>query len=193
MKKIINRREFILKTALGSVAFAYGFNSNLFGLSAVKNISSNSITKIALQKTTDRKFGVNKVMGLLDYPTMQDKDVILKPNFNTSDPAPASTHNDTLSQIIKEIQNRDAKNITLAERSYQSFDEVIEEKGIAKIAEELGFEIKNLDTDDYTLFNRDGLHWKNGFRVPNVISNADYIVTTCCLKTHFKGCYYNVP
>ena len=187
MKKIINRREFILKTALGSVAFAYGFNSNLFGLSAVKNISSNSITKIALQKTTDRKFGVNKVMGLLDYPTMQDKDVILKPNFNTSDPAPASTHNDTLSQIIKEIQNRDAKNITLAERSYQSFDEVIEEKGIAKIAEELGFEIKNLDTDDYTLFNRDGLHWKNGFRVPNVISNADYIVTTCCLKTHFKG------
>lgn len=187
MKKYINRREFIKTTALGTVALSMGINKSLFALSASSNIAAGSVTKIALHKTSDRKLGVNKVMELLDFSTMQDKNVILKPNFNTSDPAPASTHNDTLSQIIMELKNRDAKNITLAERSYQSFDEVIDEKGIIKLSEELGFDIKNLDLDDYTLFIRDNLHWKNGFRVPNIINNAEYIVTTCCLKTHFKG------
>ena len=187
MKKYLNRREFLLKTALGSVAFAYGLNRSLFALPIGKDISSNSIAKIALHKTTNRKEGVQTVMELLDYPSMKDKHVIVKPNFNTADPAPASTHNDTLSQLISEIKDRNASEITLAERSYQPFDEVITEKGIKEMAEELGFKIQNLDLDDYTQFKRDDLHWENGFRVPNIINKAEYIVTTCCLKTHFKG------
>ena len=187
MKKNINRREFIIKTTLGSFALAYGFNKSLFALPITKSISSNSTAKIALHKTTDRKVGVRTVMELIEYPSMKDKHVIVKPNFNTSDPAPASTHNDTLSQLITEIKNREAANITLAERTYQPFDEVITEKGIKEMAEELGFKIQNLDLDDYTHFKRDDLHWENGFRVPNIINDAEYIVSTCCLKTHFKG------
>ena len=187
MTKNLNRRKFIIKTTLGSFAFAYGFNKSLFALPLNKSISSNLTAKIALHKTTNRKVGVQTVMELLDYPSMKDKHVIVKPNFNTSDPAPASTHNDTLSQLITEIKNMDAANITLAERSYQPFDEVIAEKGIKEMAEELGFNIQNLDLDDYTQFTRDDLHWENGFRIPNIIKNAEYIVSTCCLKTHFKG------
>ena len=187
MNKYFNRREFIIKTALGGFAFAYGFNKSLFALPLNKSISSNLTTKIALHKTSNRKVGVQTVMDLIEYPSMKDKHVIVKPNFNTSDPAPASTHNDTLSQLISEIKDRNASEITLAERSYQPFDEVISEKGIKKMAEELEFKIQNLDLDEYTLFKGDGLHWKNGFRVPNIINNAEYIVTTCCLKTHFKG------
>lgn len=190
MKKILNRREFIIKSTLGSFAFAYGFNKSLFALpqrNNVKNMTSNSIAKIALHKTTNRKEGVQTVMELIEYPSMRGKHVIVKPNFNTADPAPASTHNDTLSQLILEIKDRNASEITLAERSYQPFDEVITEKGIKEMAEELGFKIQNLDLDDYTQFKRDDLHWENGFRVPNIINKAEYIVTTCCLKTHFKG------
>ena len=183
MKKNINRREFIKTTALGSVAFSMGFHNNLFATPT----STNTIAKIVLQKTADRKFGVKKVLDLFDFPAMQNKHVIVKPNFNTSDPAPASTHNNTLSQLIAEIKNRESAHITLAERSYQNFDEVIAEKGIDKMSEELSFDIRNLDLDEYTIFDRDDLHWKNGFKVPNIINNAEYIVTTCCLKTHFKG------
>jgi uncharacterized protein (DUF362 family) len=187
MKNKINRREFIIKTALGSVAVAYGFNRSLFALPLSNTIPSNSIAKIALHKTSDRTLGVQTVMDLLEFPSMKDKHVIVKPNFNTSDPAPASTHNDTLRQLITEIKNREASSITLAERSYQSFDEVIAEKGIEAMAEELGFSIQNLDLDEYTHFIRDNLHWKNGYQIPNTINNAEYIVSTCCLKTHFKG------
>lgn len=187
MQDKINRREFIIKTALGSFAVAYGFNKSLFAQPVSNNTASNSIAKIALHKTSNRIVGVQTVMDLMEFPSMKDKHIIVKPNFNTSDPPPASTHNDTLRQIITEINNRGASNITLAERSYQSFDEVIAEKGIKEMAEDLGFSIQNLDLDDYTHFKRDDLHWKNGFRIPNIINNAEYIVSTCCLKTHFKG------
>jgi uncharacterized protein (DUF362 family) len=186
MKCKLSRREFIVKTTLGGVAFVYGFKNDLIGFTSNEGVTEH-VAKIALHKTANRKLGVSTVMGLIDYPPMDNKNVIFKPNFNTSDPAPASTHNDTLSQIIVEIKNRNAKEITLAERSWQNFDEVIEEKGIDQMAEELGFEIRNLDNEDYTVFNKDGLNWENGFRVPNIIKEAEYLVTTCCLKTHFIG------
>ena len=191
MKNNLNRREFIIKTALGSFALVRGFNKKLFPIplieEKVEKMSSKSIAKIALHKTTDRKYGVKTVMKLMEYPSMKNKHVIVKPNFNTSDPAPASTHNDTLSQLITEIKNRKASEITLAERTYQPFDEVIAEKNIQEMSKALGFNIQNLDLDEYTVFNRDDLHWENGFRVPNIINNAEYLVSTCCLKTHFKG------
>jgi len=190
MKKHLNRREFIVKSTLGGFAFVYGCkkkaisssnNDNGFEPIQIKK------SKIALHKTEDRREGVEIVMDLLDFPPMQDKHVIVKPNFNTSDPPPASTHNDTLRQLIAEIKNRGASEITLAERSFQQFDEVIADKGIDEMADELSFNILNLNSDAYTVFNSDNLNWKNGFRVPNIINEAEYIVTTCCLKTHHTG------
>ena len=118
---------------------------------------------------------------------MAGKHVVLKPNFNTADPPPASTHNDTLRQLVLEIQNRQASAITLAERSYQTFQDVLQIKGIGSIANELGFTIKHLENDEYSVFNRSGLHWQNGFRLPLTIADAEYLVSTCCLKTHHTG------
>ncbi len=186
----LNRREFLVKATLGSFAFIYGFKKkSTFSSSGGDSYPPTPITKskIALHKTQDRKEGVRTVMDLLKFPPMQNKHVVVKPNFNTSDPPPASTHNNTLRQLITEIKSRGASDITLAERSYQSFKEVIAEKGIEEMAEELGFNIQNLNSDEYTVFNRDDLHWDNGFRVPNIINDAEYIVTTCCLKTHHTG------
>ena len=71
--------------------------------------------------------------------------MVLKPNFNTAHSPPASTHNDTLSQLIQEIHDQGASEITLAERSFQNFNDVIEQKGIDALASELGFNIVNLE------------------------------------------------
>ena len=190
MKNILNRRDFIIKATLGGFAFVYGCKKK----TTSSTIDDNGIepiqikkSKIALHKTDNRQEGVETVMDLLDFPPMQDKHVIVKPNFNTSGPAPASTHNDTLRQLITEIYSRGASDITLAERSFQQFDEVIADKGIDEMADELGFNILNLNSDAYTTFQNDNLNWENGFRVPNIINEAEYIVTTCCLKTHHTG------
>jgi len=190
MKNHLNRREFIVKATLGGFAFVYGCKKKSTSSSNGGNdYQPPTITKskIALHKTQDRHEGVQTVMDLLDFPPMQDKHIILKPNFNTAGAPPASTHNDTLEQIIIEIKNRGASEITLAERSYQNFSEVIIEKGIDEMAEELGFNIQNLNSVDYTVFKGKNVNWKNGFRVPDIITNAEYIVTTCCLKTHHTG------
>ena len=190
MKNHLNRRDFLIKAILGSITFVYGCkkkwtSSSHGGIDDQPPLIAKS--KIALHKTQDRKEGVQTVMDLLDFPPMQNKHVIVKPNFNTSDPAPASTHNDTLRQLITEIYSRGASDITLAERSFQQFDEVIADKGIDEMADELGFNILNLNLDAYTVFQNDNLNWENGFRVPNIINEAEYIVTTCCLKTHHTG------
>ena len=62
-----------------------------------------------------------------------------------ADPPPASTHNDTLSQLVLELQDRGASEITIAERSYQPFNSVIAQKGIDMLAEELNFNILNIE------------------------------------------------
>ncbi len=145
-------------------------------------------TQVALVVTDNRSEGVTRVIELLDIPPMEGKHVVVKPNFNTSNPTPGSTHNETLQQLILEIQDRGAAEITLAERSYQNFSDVITEKKIDVMANDLGFRIVNLDTNEYTIFNPpEMLHWPMGIKLPNIIRDAEYIISTCCLKTHHTG------
>jgi uncharacterized protein (DUF362 family) len=189
-----SRRQFIKNLTVGSMALFVGCSKE----STAPDSNDNNDpppdplpkTQIALIKTADRTQGVHAVLEMLEFPSMSGKHVVLKPNFNTADPPPASTHNDTLRQLILEIQDRQASAVTLAERcyeAYQSFEDVIQLKGIDDMANELGFNIKHLGTDEYTVFNDSRLHWQNGFRLPLTIDDAECIVSTCCLKTHHTG------
>ena len=187
-KTELTRRQFMKGLAVGSLSFLHGCSeksSSPTGL--VYERSTPSTTKIALYKTQDRKEGVKKVMELLEFSPVQGKHVILKPNFNTADPPPASTHNDTLRQLVLELQDRGASEITVAERSYQWFNSVIAQKGIDKLSEELNFNILNLESASKTRYHRNSYHWENGFSFPDRLRDAEYIVATCCLKTHHSG------
>ena len=52
--------------------------------------------KAGIIQTIDRKEGVRESVKVLDFNPVKNKDVLIKPNFNTADPTPGSTHNDTL-------------------------------------------------------------------------------------------------
>jgi len=69
-------------------------------------------TKVSLIKTSDRATGIKRAVELLGINPVKGKDVLLKPNFNTADPFPASTHNDTLSHLIFHLKNLGAKKMT---------------------------------------------------------------------------------
>lgn len=186
-----SRRQFLKNMAVGSMALVVGCSKESTSPDPGDNNDPDPDplpkTQIALVKTTDRTQGVHAVLEMLEFSSMSGKHVVLKPNFNTADPPPASTHNDTLRQLVLEIQNRQASAITLAERSYQTFEDVIQIKGIDDMSNEMGFAIKHLGTDEYTIYNNNRLHWQNGFRLPLTIADAEYIVSTCCLKTHHTG------
>jgi uncharacterized protein (DUF362 family) len=162
-----------------------------WNLGALTKGYGDKVARIALVKIQERKQGVSEVMSLFDYPSMKGKRVLLKPNFNTADPTPGSTHNDTLRQLLEKIHDNGALDITVGDRSGPTpTHEVLEDKGITKMAKELDFDVINFDEledKDWIKLNPDGNHWENGFSVARPVVEAEYTVSTCCVKTHQYG------
>lgn len=155
------------------------------------------MTKISLVSTTDRNKGVRQAVKLLGINPIRGKAVVLKPNFNTADPAPGSTHNDTLRSLVLTLQEMGAGKITLAERSGpgDTTRHIMETKGIFHMAKELGFDIVNLqemDKDGWVLVRPEDSHWKDGFLFPRIYREAESVVLTCCLKTHQFGGHFTL-
>jgi uncharacterized protein (DUF362 family) len=99
---------------------------------------------------------------------VKGKNVLIKPNFNTADPTPGSTHNDTLLALVEELWEMGAKSISLGERSYPRTRTVMEQKGILPIMDEN--DVKVIDFDDlgdkdWVKFKPKGTHWSDGFRI----------------------------
>jgi uncharacterized protein (DUF362 family) len=154
------------------------------------------VTKVAVISTSDRVYGVDKSFELLDVKPIKGKHVVLKPNFNTADPPPASTHMDTFRQILVKIQEMGAKSITVAERcGPANTEEAFKKKGLFELAEEFNFDIVNLETipkEEWVMKNPEGNHWKDGFLFAKVYDEAECVIETCCLKTHQYGGHFTL-
>ncbi len=151
---------------------------------------ANTMSRVALLKTDNREHGVQASLRALEVNPVRGKDVLIKPNFNTADPTPGSTHNDTLVALVKELWAMGAKSITLGERSYPPTREVMEEKGVLPLLDKLEVRVMNFDDlaeRDWVLFKPKASHWTNGFRIARPILDAECLVSTCCLKTHQFG------
>jgi len=156
------------------------------------NVSRKSRkTKISLVKTSDRESGIKKVIELLSIDPVKGKDVLLKPNFNTADPFPGSTHNDTLTYLILHLKKMGAKSITIGERSGPpDTHSVLNEKGIYNLCNKLNVGLINfeeLPSDGWIKIKPEKSHWRDGFDVAKPVLDSKCIVTTCCLKTHGYG------
>lgn len=146
---------------------------------------------MALVRTADRKRGVSQALSLLDVRPVDGKRVVLKPNFNSADDTPASTHNDTLAQIVTELRERGARSVTLGESSGPPQTHgVMERKGIFDLASDMRFDVVDFEQNsdrDWVSFPAAGTHWPLGFALPRLVVDSEYVVTTCCLKTHGAG------
>lgn len=185
----MNRRDF-LKASAASVAGLAALSNTEKAFGTARGAAPTK-TRVALVRTSDRKHGVTEALKLLDVPSPKGKPVLLKPNFNTSDPTPGSTHNDTLRQLVLELRERGASAVTLGESSGPPpTKSVMEEKGIFALADELKFEIINFEDlagADWVHFDPPGSHWPGGFDIPKAVTTSVYTVSTCCLKTHQYG------
>jgi uncharacterized protein (DUF362 family) len=175
----LNRRDFVRTVSAGLAVFpmldARGFAQG----------PAPRRSRVALVQTSDRKRGVAEILKLLNPQGISGKRVVLKPNFNTADDPPGSTHNDTLAQLVTELHERGARTITLGESSARPTREVMEKKGIFDLGRDLRFDIvdyeQNTDNDWVSL---QGAHWPEGFSLPRLITSAEYVVITPCVKTH---------
>lgn len=179
--KRVNRRDFLKYTGVAGGALFMGIG----GVAMSKATSC-----VALVKTDDRRKGVKESLKTLNVNPVKGKNVLIKPNFNTADITPGSTHNDTLVALVEEIWEMGARSISLGERSYPPTREVMEEKGILPILDKLNVKVidfDNLEEKDWVLFKPKKSHWPNGFRIARPIVDAECLISTCCLKTHQFG------
>ena len=188
----MNRREFMIN-ASGLLLSMVAGRSETAAYSGERTSSVNRVftSKTALIKTSDRAVGVRKSIELLHINPVKGRQVLLKPNFNTADAYPGSTHNDTLINLIKQLKEMGAKAVTIGERSGPpATAKVMKEKGVSEICREHGVKLidfEDLPEDQWVKVKPEKSHWNDGFYVARPVLDAECVVSTCCLKTHGYG------
>jgi uncharacterized protein (DUF362 family) len=146
---------------------------------------------VAFVKTRDRAEGVRRALDLLGHNPVRGDRVLLKPNFNSADPAPGSTHPDILRALVQDLAEMGAHAITVADRSGMgNTRQVMEQIGVFAMGQELGFEtlvLDELEEKDWVMVRPPDSHWQQGFPLARPCLEAQALVQTCCLKTHRFG------
>jgi len=182
MMRMLDRRGFLKISGIAGGTLLLGLDGGF--------VMPNTGSRVAFLKTNDRKYGVKASLKALKINPVKGKNVLIKPNFNTADIPPGSTHNDTLVALVEEIWEMGARSVSLGERSYPLTREVMEEKGILPLMEKLNVKVIDFDQlegKDWVLFKPKKSHWSNGFRIARPVLEAECLVSTCCLKTHQYG------
>lgn len=188
----MNRREFMIGTSgvLFSIAAGGGAVRAYPHASALPDGESGK-SRVSLIRTSDRAVGVRKSVDLLGINPVKGRGVLLKPNFNTADAYPGSTHNDTLVSLIMQLRKMGAESITIGERCGPgSTAKVLRDKGIPEICRAHGVKLINFDElpeDQWVKVKPGKSHWNDGFLVARPVRDAECVVSTCCLKTHQYG------
>ncbi len=160
-------------------------------------LMDSSVTNIAFVKTSDRQAGVRQALELLAINPVQGKTVLLKPNFNSADPAPASSHPLTIRSIVTGLQDMGATKITLADRSGMGHShDVMQKLGMFDLASQMGFATLSFEDlvneSDWELIDLPGSHWQKGFPFARPVLEAGAVVQTCCLKPHRYGGHFTL-
>lgn len=158
--------------------------------------SDHSRAPVAVVRQDDRAVGVERALDLLDVRDFAGKHVFIKPNFNSADDPPASSHNDTIRALVRWLRSNGAEKITIGDRSGMGVTRnVMRSKGIFDMADELDLEtlaFDDLEADQWEMVHVPGSHWQDGFPFAKPILDADAVVSVCCLKTHRYGGHFSM-
>jgi uncharacterized protein (DUF362 family) len=177
--KEVSRRDFLKYSGAAGGALLFNRDPEIAW--------AGTASSVAMVKTEDRRHGVRASLSTLGINPVKGKNVLIKPNFNTADPTPGSTHNDTLTALAEALWEMGAKSISLGERSLRPNREVMEQKGILPLLGKLNVKIIDfdlLDSQDWILCKPKESHWVDGFRIARPILESECLIYTCCLKTH---------
>ncbi len=163
---------------------------------ATPSTERTGVAKISLVKTNNRAEGVRQAIDLLGLNPVANRGVFLKPNFNSADPTPGSTHLDVLRALVLKLSELGAGKITVGDRSGMgNTRQVMQSLGVFTLANELGFDTLVLDeqrAEDWVRINPSGSHWRQGFPFARACLESEALVQTCCLKTHRYGGHFTL-
>jgi len=115
-------------------------------------------------------------------------EVLLKPNYNSADPPPASTDPEFLRALVELIYEHGAGKVVVGESSMQTLStrKVMEKTGALEKLNGSGAEIIFFDEGKWVKVEV-GRKYLKKVSLPERALHADKLVYCCCMKTHFKA------
>ena len=134
------------------------------------------------------KPGILKAVGLIggfDKAFEKGDEILVKPNFNTGDPPPASSDPDFVKAVIELLYEHGASKVTVGESSMMSQPtrKTFTETGMLQKAEEAGAEVVFFDEGKWVKVSTGGKYLKH-VSLPEAALKAKKLIHVCCMKTH---------
>jgi uncharacterized protein (DUF362 family) len=133
--------------------------------------------------------GIREVIsqtGDLDFIQPGQK-VLIKPNVNSDDPAPGTTHPEALAEVVRLVKAKGAY-VVVGDRSNPSWKTIpaMKKTGLYQAAQEAGAdEIIGFEDEEWTRVKPEmAKNWPNGFRIPSRLAQFDHIISVPVLHTH---------
>lgn len=150
--------------------------------------------KVLLSKvvyTGDLKADILKAVNLIggfSRAIAKDDEVLLKPNYNSADPPPASTDPDFLRAIVELLFKHGAGKVIVGESSMQmtSTRKIMAKTGTLEKLKGSGAEVVFFDEGKWVKVDVGGKYLKK-VSLPERAMRVDKLVYSCCMKTHFRA------
>jgi uncharacterized protein (DUF362 family) len=147
----------------------------------LSRIATTRDLRADILRAVDSIGGFNKIIDKGDQ-------VLLKPNFNSSDPPPASSDPSFLRAIIELLFEHGAGKVIVGESSWQGLStrKALEQTGTVLALRDTGAEIAFFDEEKFVRVDVGGKYLKRVSLAERAMK-ADKIVYSCCMKTHFRA------
>lgn len=143
----------------------------------------------AVIHSADIAKGINEVVektGNLDFIKPGQK-ILIKPNVNSDDPAPGTTHPEALAEMVRLAKAKGAY-VIVGDRSNPQWKTLTAMKatGMYEAAKKAGAdEIVGFEDEEWIrVVPEKAKNWSNGFRIPKKLQEIDHIISLPVLHTH---------
>lgn len=151
---------------------------------------------VVIVQAEDRQEGVRRALSILEADDFQGKHILVKPNLNTADPAPGSTHNDVLYATAQWLSDHAVGRISVGDRSGMAVTRrAMQRKDWPAMADQFGFDLiafDELPVEGWEIIDFEGSHWPSGFAIARPVLEAEGVISLCCLKTHQYGGHFTL-
>ncbi|MCX6761151.1 MAG: DUF362 domain-containing protein [Candidatus Nealsonbacteria bacterium] len=153
-------------------------------MESVSKIKVENNLKEAIEKAVEQ-------IGGFGYFIKRGDRVLIKPNFNTADPSPASTDPAFLKAVVELVYHAGAKEVIIGDSSTMTLKtrSVMEKLGIFNLEKEISPAPKIIAFEEGRWVKKEiprGKYLKS-VSLPEIIDRVDKLILLPCLKTHFLG------
>ncbi len=185
-----------MKTSLSLAKFMMlvsraNYSSEEMAKSRENKYKEGNKSLVALVRANDRIQGYRKALELIGglEPALEgaEGEVMIKPNFNSHDPLPASTHPETVSFAIDLIREVGIEPFIgeMSGPNWLPTRETMRKNGSLAVAKEKGVEISFFEEGEWVLVRSEKeVLWEKGVIVASDAYEASRMLYFPCMKTH---------